>query len=70
MLLLNPQKLLVVLSEQGEVVLLTANPSKLEELGRFPAITGKTWNHPVVVRNRLYVRNDTEMAAFDLNALP
>jgi outer membrane protein assembly factor BamB len=69
-LLLNPQKLLVVLSEQGEVVLLTANPSKLEELGRFPAITGKTWNHPVVVRNRLYVRNDTEMAAFDLNALP
>ena len=50
-LLLNPQKLLVVLSEQGEVVLLTANPKKLEELGRFPAITGKTWNHPVVVRN-------------------
>jgi outer membrane protein assembly factor BamB len=69
-LLLNPQKLLVVLSEQGEVVLLAANPKKLEELGRFPAITGKTWNHPVVVRNRLYVRNDTEIAAFELSALP
>ena len=65
-LLLTEQKLLVVLTERGEVVLVSANPKKHEELGRFQAIEGKTWNHPVVVRGRLYVRNDTEMAAFDL----
>jgi len=65
-LLLKPQNLLVVLSEKGEVVLMKANPKKHEELGRFSGVTGKTWNHPVVVRNRLYVRNDVEMAAYAL----
>ncbi|MEX0677619.1 MAG: PQQ-binding-like beta-propeller repeat protein [Pirellulales bacterium] len=65
-LLLTPQNLLIVLTERGEAVLLAANREKLEELGRFQAVSGKTWNHPVVVRNRLYVRNDTEMAAYEL----
>ncbi len=65
-LLVRPQNLLVVLTEQGDVVSLAANPQQHEELGRFHAIDGKTWNHPVVVHGRLLVRNDTEMAAFEL----
>jgi hypothetical protein len=61
------QKLLLVLTEQGEVVLLAANPAKHEELGKIEAISGKTWNHPVVAHGRLYVRNDSQMAAFGLS---
>jgi outer membrane protein assembly factor BamB len=59
---------LLVTTEQGEVVVLDAVPDRLMERGRFPAFTGKTWNHPVVVRNRLYARNGEEMACWELSA--
>jgi outer membrane protein assembly factor BamB len=61
---------LLVLSETGEVVILHANGKAHEELGRFPALSGKTWNHPVLVGNRLYVRNGEEAACFELGRLP
>lgn len=65
-LLIVDQKLLLVLTEAGEVVLLNANSEKHEELAKFKAIEGKTWNHPTIAQGRLYVRNDLEIAAFDL----
>jgi outer membrane protein assembly factor BamB len=65
-LLIADQKLLLVLAESGEAVLVAANPTKLEELGRFQAVEGKTWNHPVVAQNRLFVRNDQQMACYQL----
>jgi outer membrane protein assembly factor BamB len=65
-LLLQDQGLLLVLAETGEVVLLRANPDKHEELCRFQAIEGKTWNHPAVAHSRLYVRNAEEMACYEL----
>jgi outer membrane protein assembly factor BamB len=65
-LLLADQQLLLVLSETGEVVLVATDPQKLEELSRFQAIQGKTWNHPVVAHGRLYVRNDEELACFNV----
>jgi outer membrane protein assembly factor BamB len=65
-LLLADQALLLVVSEGGEVVLLAANPERYQELGRFQALTGKTWNHPVIAHGRLYVRNAAEMACYDL----
>jgi outer membrane protein assembly factor BamB len=55
-----------VVSEQGEIGLVRADPSGFEEVGRMPAIEGKTWNHPVVVRDVLLLRNDVEMAAYRL----
>jgi outer membrane protein assembly factor BamB len=47
-------------------VLVAANPDRHQELARFQAIEGKTWNHPVIVHGRLYVRNADEMACYDL----
>jgi outer membrane protein assembly factor BamB len=68
MLLLADQATLLILSEHGEVVLVAANPNGHEEVGRFKAIDGKTWNHPLVAHSRLYVRNAEEMACFELTA--
>jgi hypothetical protein len=67
--LLADQSLLLVVSEGGEIVLLAANPRRHEELGRFRALAGKTWNHPVLAHGRLYVRNAEEMACYELEPL-
>lgn len=66
LLLLADQGLLLVLSEEGEVALLSANPEKQEELCRFKALEGKTWNHPVIAHGRLLVRNAEEIACYAL----
>jgi outer membrane protein assembly factor BamB len=57
---------IVALTEEGDLALVKAQPDRFEEVAIFPAIEGKTWNHPVITDGILLVRNLQEMAAFDV----
>jgi outer membrane protein assembly factor BamB len=59
---------LVVLSGDGELILVRANPDRHEEITRFQAIRGKTWNHPAIADGKIFVRNAVEMACFAISA--
>jgi outer membrane protein assembly factor BamB len=58
--------LLLVQAESGDFALVEISPEKSRELGRFPALRGKTWNNPALVGDLLLVRNDQEAACYRL----
>jgi len=66
LMLLADSNLLLVLGESGDIVLLNANPDGHKELAKVHALEGKTWNHPVVVDDRLFIRNFQEASCWKL----
>ena len=60
--------LLLIQSEQGDVVLVEATPVEHRELARLPALDGKTWNSPALAGRYLLVRNHREAACYELPA--
>lgn len=66
LILLADQDLLLVMSEEGELALVSATPDQYKEMARIPVLNAKTWNHPVIVRDVLLIRNGEEMAAYRL----
>jgi outer membrane protein assembly factor BamB len=63
---LPDQSALLISSSNGELILVSATREGYEELGRFKAIEGKARNSPVLAGNRLLVRSEVEMAAFEI----
>ena len=61
---------LIVLTDEGDLVLVRATPERHDERVRFSVLNGKTWNHPAMADGYLIVRNLAEMAAFDLRIPP
>ncbi len=68
--LLESSDQILISAEDGRVALLQADPTSQKELTSFKALSGKTWNHPVVVGDKLLVRNGTEAACYALPLAP
>jgi outer membrane protein assembly factor BamB len=58
--------LLLVMAENGEIVLVDPQSDGLHELGRFRALNDKTWNPPALAGTYLIVRNDKEACCLKL----
>ncbi len=57
---------LIVVTEDGQLVLVRATPERHVEVARVAALEGQTWNHPAMSDGYLLIRNSNEMAAYDL----
>ena len=58
--------LVIVQTEPGAVALAEAKPDGFTELGRMPALSAKTWNHPTLAGRYLLVRNSEEVVCYEL----
>ena len=57
---------ILVMAENGEMILLEVSPDKQVELSRFAALDSKTWNPPTLAGEYLLVRNHREAACYKL----
>ncbi|MSU34841.1 MAG: hypothetical protein EXS36_06960 [Pedosphaera sp.] len=64
--ILKINNLLEVLTEDGDLVLVEPWPDAYWEIGRFTTVDGPCWNNPAISQGRLYVRSQTEAAAYDV----
>ena len=55
--------LLLVQAEKGDIHLVNVSG---EEISRLDGLSDRTWNHPIVTKNRLLIRNDREAICFEL----
>ncbi|MBC8344235.1 MAG: PQQ-like beta-propeller repeat protein, partial [Bacteroidetes bacterium] len=57
---------LIVLSDKGKMVLVEASPEAFVELSSFQALNGKSWTAPSFSNGKVYLRNLTQMACYQL----
>jgi outer membrane protein assembly factor BamB len=58
---------LLVTTEDGEILLVEPTPEAHREVARFTAFEGKTWNPPAIAGKYLLVRSDKEAALYELS---
>lgn len=58
--------LLLIQGEDGSVAMVKTSTDQFRELGRFNALSGKTWNNPALYKKYLLVRNSLEAACYEL----
>jgi outer membrane protein assembly factor BamB len=58
--------MLLVHSENGELMLVAANPAEYQMLGSIKTVSGICWNTIGVYKNRILVRSQKEAACFEL----
>jgi len=58
---------LIVLSDAGEIALVSARPDSYEELARAKVLEGKCWSTPAYSNGKLYVRSTSEGACLDVS---
>lgn len=59
---------LIVLSEQGKLLMIEADASTYKEKSAVQTLEGPTWIPPALAQGRLYLRGKSEMVCFDLRA--
>ena len=57
---------LIVLSDRGKLAMIEATPQGYNELARAQVIEGKSWTSPTFSDGKIYLRNQKEMACYDL----
>lgn len=57
---------LVVLSDQGRLIVVKASPEGYQEVASVQALDGKSWTSPTLAGGRLYLRNLTTIKSYDL----
>ncbi len=57
---------LVVLSDKGKMIFVEAYADAYTEKASVQAVNGKSWTAPTYDQGRIYIRNLTEMACYQL----
>ena len=57
---------LVIQAEHGDIAFVRASHESYQELNRLPALATKSWNHPVIWKNLLLVRNAQECICYEI----
>jgi outer membrane protein assembly factor BamB len=57
---------LVILADDGRLVLADASPQGYTERGVVQALTGRCWTPPALAGGRIYLRNHAEIVAYDV----
>jgi outer membrane protein assembly factor BamB len=63
---LGSGNLLLILTSDASLVVARKNPQSFEQLAKYSVADSKTYAHPVVIGNRILVRDDTSLSLWSL----